>query len=217
MELADGMRSWDIHPKVVLMDYHTWQLNKDRYEGECNGFSTKLMTMTDHTGTHVDAQTHFFPDGNSIESYPPEKFMGEAIFLDLSQRDIEDPISAKDLEAALKETGERIKENDILTIKAWPYSRNHEMFSTGPGLTHDAAIWIIKNKFKMFATDLPTVDFQDMSRPVHVNLLKNDILIIENLINLDKIKQSRFNFIGMPLRLREATGSPIRAIAFVDQ
>ncbi|MFD1708019.1 cyclase family protein [Siminovitchia sediminis] len=216
LELADGERSWDIHPKVVLMDYHTWELNKYRYEGDCNGFSTKLMTMTDHTGTHVDAQKHFFPEGHSIETYPPEKFMGEAIYLDVSQRDIEKPISSKDLETALKKTDERLKENDILILKAWPYSRDHERFSTAPGLTSDAADWIIENKCKMFATDLPTVDFQDMSRPVHVNLLKNNILIIENLVNLDKIQQSRFHFIGLPMKLREATGSPIRAIALLD-
>src|SRR5699024_3128445 len=113
--------------------------------------------------------------------------------------------------------GEQIKEGDILIIKAWPFNRNHEAFPSSPGLTPDAVHWLINKKIKLFATDLATVDHQDMYRTAHVNFLKRNILIIENLINLDSIKQSRFDFIGMPLKLKGGTGSPIRALAFVDK
>lgn len=216
LELCEGKRSWNIHPKFVLMDYHTWQLNKDRFTGECKGFSTKLMTMTDHTGTHVDSQTHFFPEGDSIESYSPTKFMGDAVLLDLSDRNIKHPISKNDLEEALIQTGEKIKEDDILVVRAWPYDRNHKEFDASPGLTAKAVDWLLAKKIKLFATDLATVDLQDMSRPAHVNLLKNNILIIENLVNLSEINQTKFQFIGLPLKINNATGSPIRAIALVD-
>lgn len=217
LELYEGMQSWDIHPKVVLMDYHTWWLNKDRYEGDCNGFSTKLMAMTDHTGTHVDAQRHFYPEGTTIEGYSPERFMGEAVFIDVSFRDVDEPITTEILQKALDNKGETIQEDDILVVKAWPRSRDDEKFPTSPGLTAEAVEWLIEQKIKMFATDLATVDFQDMSRPAHVELLKRNILIIENLVNLDEIKDPRFDFIGLPLRIKEATGSPIRAIALVNK
>ena len=34
--------------------------------------------------------------------------------------------------------------------------------------------------------------------------------------NLDQIGRPRFTFIGLPLRIRGATGSPIRAVAVLD-
>jgi arylformamidase len=48
---------------------------------------------------------------------------------------------------------------------------------------------------------------------VHHILSKNNILIVENLANLDKIKFMEFNFTILPLKLKYATGSPVRAVA----
>jgi len=42
------------------------------------------------------------------------------------------------------------------------------------------------------------------------------MLIVENLANLDKIKSSKFYVVVLPLKLKNATGSPVRAVAFVD-
>jgi kynurenine formamidase len=39
---------------------------------------------------------------------------------------------------------------------------------------------------------------------------------MENLCNLDKVVGKRFTFIGLPLRIRQGTGSPIRAVAVLD-
>jgi kynurenine formamidase len=44
-------------------------------------------------------------------------------------------------------------------------------------------------------------------------LSKNNILIVENLVNLNKIPSKEFNFTILPLKLKDATGSPVRAIA----
>ena len=44
---------------------------------------------------------------------------------------------------------------------------------------------------------------------------KNNILIVENLANLDKINSANFYLVIAPLKLKNATGSPVRALAFV--
>jgi len=54
---------------------------------------------------------------------------------------------------------------------------------------------------------------KDHSFSVHKILSENNILIVENLINLEKIDSSTFDFIILPLKLKDATGSPVRAIA----
>jgi len=54
---------------------------------------------------------------------------------------------------------------------------------------------------------------KDLSFSAHKILSKNNILIVENLINLEKITSQIFDFIILPLKLKDATGSPVRAIA----
>jgi kynurenine formamidase len=47
-------------------------------------------------------------------------------------------------------------------------------------------------------------------------MLERNILMVENLVNLDKLKEGRFHFMALPLNIKGLTGSPVRALAFVD-
>jgi len=217
LELYEGLQTWNIHPRVGIIDYHQAWINKARYKPPCQGFATKYLSFTDHTGTHVDAQRHFFPEGDTIEKLPLDRMMGEAVFLDVSFRDLKGPVNSDHLREGLKKSGEQIKPDDILIVRAWPLEWGIEGFNESRGLTGDAVDWVMEKKIKMIGTDLAGIDDgEDWTRPVHYRLLAKKIPIVENLINLDKIKQSRFEFIGLPLRLRGGTGSPIRAIALLD-
>jgi len=60
------------------------------------------------------------------------------------------------------------------------------------------------------AKDLP--DEGEYGYPVHDILLGNDILIVENLCNLDNIKQVKGVYSFLPLKLKDSDGSPIRAV-----
>ena len=51
--------------------------------------------------------------------------------------------------------------------------------------------------------------------PVHQILLKNDVLIIENICNLTQIDKKILKLIAIPLKLQGATGFPIRALAII--
>jgi kynurenine formamidase len=43
------------------------------------------------------------------------------------------------------------------------------------------------------------------------------VILIENLANLSAIGERRFTFVGLPLKIKGGTGSPIRAVALVDE
>jgi kynurenine formamidase len=58
-------------------------------------------------------------------------------------------------------------------------------------------------------------EVEDYDYPAHDVLLGNDILIVENLCNLDKIKKVRGLYSFLPLKLKGSDGSPIRAV-FID-
>ncbi len=46
---------------------------------------------------------------------------------------------------------------------------------------------------------------------------KYGITHYENLANLDQVVGKRFTFFGLPLRIRNGTGSPVRAVALFGE
>ena len=62
------------------------------------------------------------------------------------------------------------------------------------------------------AKDLPDED--SYGYPVHDILLNNDILIVENLCNLDKISAANGVYSFLPLKLKDSDGSPVRAVFY---
>ena len=86
-----------------------------------------------------------------------------------------------------------------------------------PGLTSSAANYLVTKKINLVGTDCPSIDLgSDSKFSVHHILARNNILIVENLASLEKINSDKFHLITAPLKLKNATGSPIRAFGFVD-
>lgn len=81
----------------------------------------------------------------------------------------------------------------------------------------EAADWVVARGVKALGCDLASPDDpKDLSRPVHMVLLGQGIPIMEHVAHLDALPRARFQFVGVPLRIRGATGSPIRAIAIIE-
>lgn len=218
LELEEGKKSWNIHPALTLLPYHQSAMDRWRNGHLCPGFDTKLIICTDHIGTHMDAPSHFYPEGESISETLLERVMGDALFLDVSKDKEENkPITVEHLEKCLKRNNFVMQENEILILKCWKYKWGEgENFDNADALAGEVADWLLEKKIKLLGTDIPTVD--DLSNPnkdVHLSLLKNKIPIVENLVSLEKLKEGRFIFMGLPLKMKGATGSPIRALAFV--
>lgn len=217
LELAPGKQSWNLHPPLTMIPYHQATLDRWRNGRLCPGFDSKLLMFTDHIGTHVDAQLHFHPQGKSIGEMPLANLMGEALLLDVSRPEQGAPITVKDLEQALTAKGEELRPDDILLLKCWPLPWGEgEGFDNADALDGSVADWLLDHKIKLLGTDIPTVDYLDNAdKDIHYKLLEQNVPIIENLINLEKINQARFQFIALPLKIHGATGSPVRALAFL--
>jgi kynurenine formamidase len=69
-------------------------------------------------------------------------------------------------------------------------------------------------KINLVGIDSPSIDPGSNSKfSAHQILSKKGILIVENLSSLEKIRASKFQLVVLPLKLKDATGSPVRAIA----
>ena len=63
--------------------------------------------------------------------------------------------------------------------------------------------------------DLPCPNISDWTT-VHRDILGSSTLIVEGLVNMEKLEDKEFLFIALPLKIKGSDGSPVRAIAIID-
>ncbi|MFC7393055.1 cyclase family protein [Scopulibacillus cellulosilyticus] len=215
--LYDGLTSFPSHPKVVMMDFETQENSRARYIAPCEGFNSKVFMMSDHGGTHMDAPYHFFKNGLTIEEIPLDATMGEAVLIDLSDKSPNQPVTREMVEAKIEENDLIVNEGDIAFFRCWPGEWQEEGYFDCKSLDGTVGDWVIDNKIKAIGLDLPNADInENMRRDIHLKLLSRNILIMENIVHLDKLTKNRFYFMGTPLNLKGMTGSPIRALAIEE-
>lgn len=182
---------------------------------EDDGFLEKEITMYSHTGTHIDAPAHLVKGLNTLDQLKIDQYFGDAILVDLRNigRNI---IQRNDLITYENE----ISGADFLLINTgWNKHWNTEKYYYDyPVLSADAATWLSKYNLKGFGIDTISVDQPDtIDFPIHKTLFAEEIIVIENLVNLESIGNNSFRFSCFPLSIQEADGSPVRAIAYLNQ
>lgn len=217
LELADGVQTHPGHARCVVVEFANHQATAPRFRPPCQGFASRILMFSDHIGTHVDSPFHFIPTAGTIESVPLEQLLGPAVSLDVSAKAPDQPVTPEMLGAAAKRQSVAVERGDILLVRAWPGKHLDEGFLQCAGLNAAAAEWVAAKGVKALGSDLASPDDpRDLVRPVHLILLGRGILIMEHLAHLETLPGPRFQFVGLPLRIRGATGSPIRAVAIFD-
>jgi len=185
---------------------------------EKDGFAELKLTFCTHIGTHIDAPCHILENMKSLDQFPVDKFIGKAILIPCMH---EKEISLE----YLKPFKEKISKSEfILIFTGWQFKWNTEKyFENFPVLTEKAAGWLTTFNLKGIGFDAISadkVDFNEKDLSValrnHNILLEKEIIIVENLTNLDKLPDTLFTFQCMPLKVENADGSPVRAIAILD-
>ena len=176
--------------------------------------------MIDHVGTHVDAFCHVKRGGASIDQMPLDMFIGQGRAASTCGTF---PTSAtstrKDFEAAEKKAGVKI-DGHIVLICTGLHKRHFptdKVVWSNPGITAEATHWLA-DRSRVHGVEGPSTD-----KPSH-NLFPNHrvcrdrgITHYEWLCNLEElIGKGEFEFSGLPLRIGNGSGSPVRAVAFLD-
>ena len=182
-----------------------------------DGYNLELLFLSTHTGTHIDAPFHFVKNGKKIHEIAPERLVNEAVLIRIGKNSNRS-ISKTDIQRFEQKNGKIENGSTVIFHTGWQKNLNKEFyFSENPGLSISAAKYLASKKINMVGIDSPSIDLgTDSKFSVHHILAKNNILIVENLANLNKIKSNNFHLITSPLKLKNATGSPIRAFGFVD-
>lgn len=184
-------------------------------------FQTNFIGMLDHVGTHVDAFRHTDPAGLPIDEMPLDIFMGKAVCLDLRHiGDLED-ITVAHMEAAERALGVKVDGHIVLLCTGF-HARNwndrRQIVWGNPGLTVEATQWLYDRGSRMHGVEGPSTDKpSDDLFAQHRLCRKLKISHFEWLVNLESLLDlGEFEFVGLPLKFKGGSGSPVRAIAIIS-
>lgn len=217
-EIYAGMPVFPGMPEVRI-DVH---VSHEEWEGMDSDVVTPAVNrleLGEHTGTHVDALNHMARPhrDQSIDMMPLTMFYTDGICLDLSYKGLRELIEVSDLEHALAAARLEVRPGDTILLFTDHYRRafGTEDWHNGPGVSGEAARWLGQQKIAAFGVETMAPGVLKVSnRQVHQICGEMGFTHYENLINLHLlIGRGRFRFIGLPLRIRGGTGSPVRAVA----
>lgn len=167
---------------------------------EKDGFQDHQISFGNHIGTHVDAPSHMFAGGRTLDQIPLNRFTGRGVYIRIEgQYDLE------------KIKAVPLQKNDIILFHTGFSDRLYEpdYYKNYPAVTKGVAHYLVAKKVKMVGVDTGGID-HDFS--VHKILLMNEILILENLTNLATLAGREFKVFAFPIRL-QLDGAPVRVVA----
>ncbi len=169
------------------------------------------VCLNEHTGTHMDAPSHFYYS-ESIDEINPSQLMGKAAVIHLPGHLT---ASKKDIQEWEAEHGTIEKGDYVLFGFDWDQYFYTDKFyaKPWPGLVLDAAQYLADKGVKGIGVDTLTLDVStDEACSCHFAVLSQNILIIENLNNLGKLPPWCM-FVCLPLPFDKGTASPVRPVA----
>ena len=173
------------------------------------------MQMVVHTGTHVDSPRHFFNDGPAFQDIPLARLMGPGVVwrIDKPRYGLIEPDDFERMRPVLEP-------GDILAIDSGAAAKvGTPDYDQHPSLSLAAAEWLVGQKVKLVAVDMPTPDVAldrrpaGFTGPVHRILLAAGVLIAEQVTNLDALAGRRAEFMFLPLNITDCDGAPARVLA----
>ncbi len=219
-ELYHRTPSYPGHPPTI---HGVWKNHEDSFveSGNVHGLSSMFISMVDHAGTHIDAPRHFGKTGIPIDQYPLEKCIVPGICIDLRHIAPRAEIAPSDLEAAVKKAGVPVPKGGTVLLCTGHHERTFprkEYSTDNSGVNVEATEWLARQGIVHFGIDSmrPGPDGK-VNSLVHKACLDLDITHIESLCNLEALLgKGQFTFIGLPMKWRDGTASPIRAVAVFD-
>jgi len=222
-EIYTGMPVFPDLPEVKITVHVTHEEWDGITDSDVVSPAVNRLELGEHTGTHVDALNHMARQyrGQSIDTMPLSMFYTEGICLDVSQKGLGELIERTDMERALSAADLAIKPGDTVLLYTDHFRRafGTDDWEHGPGLSIEAARWLGQQGIAAIGVETIAPGVRHVSnREVHHICGELGFTHYENLINLHQlIGRGRFRFIGLPLRIRGGTGSPVRAVAVFDK
>jgi kynurenine formamidase len=179
-----------------------------------DGWNASTLELYSHIGTHMDAPLHFEVNQQSIDEIPVQRFITEAWVVHLA------PISSKALITVedMAPIADKIEKGQSLLLRTdWNKKVNTPAYRDDlPRISKELALWLGEKGVSLLGVEPPSVaDVNNMDEvtEIHTILMKNDIIIVEGLTNLDQLGNNQITLIAAPLKVLRGDGAPARVFA----
>lgn len=221
-EIFDGMPVYKGLPSVHISMHASHEQWEELSDAKTISPAVNRLEIGEHTGTHVDALNHMSRKnfGQSIEKMPLSIFYTEAFCLDFSHKAFQELIEPEEIEEACQNAKLVMKKGDTVLLYTDHYRKAYgtENWIKGPGISAAACRYLGEKQIAAFGVETMAPGVSGVSnKEVHLICGELEFTHYENLINLHQlIGRGRFRFIGLPLKIRGGTGSPVRAVAVFE-
>jgi kynurenine formamidase len=184
-----------------------------------------VVTMTLHTGSHVDFTAHVVEGGEVAADVPLERLCGSARVVDV--HDLAEPDQPITLEM-VQERGAAIQAGEIALVRTdWAarmWGTFPDYYLHSPYCAPEAARWLVERGVKAVGFDcfseycarLP--DFTSEDFIIHKIVLEGGAILMQQMTNLAALPVGRtVQFFAPCLKMAGAEGSPVRYFALVDE
>lgn len=196
--LRSGMVHWPGDPDVRIEEI----LNMVKGD-DCN---VSTISMSAHTGTHVDSPYHFIKSGASISDMPLSAMIGKARVIEIKDSK---SIKPEQLRPYNLKKGERILFKTLNSQRCWNVENFIEDFVY---LSTEAARFLAKKNVRTIGVDYLSIGgYKTNIVQVHRILLGAGIWIIEGL-DLSKVREGTYEMICLPINIVKCDGAPARAV-----
>jgi arylformamidase len=196
--VRNGMVHWPGDPSFQI------KRTLDQENGDTCTLSQ--MTLSVHTGTHMDAPLHFLKGGPTIDEMPLDATIGSARVIQIRDRK---SIRREELIEHEIEASERVLFKTANSDNLWTKDEFDEDFIF---IEKEGAEYLAERGVRVVGVDYLSVGgFKQDAVETHQALLGAGVWVIEGL-NLSGIEPGAYDLICLPLKLMEAEGSPARAI-----
>jgi arylformamidase len=173
--------------------------------------SVSYLHLGSHTGTHVDAFSHFLPDGDSLDAMDLSVYTGPALIVE-----IEDPERVTLGELQRNPAFLDLRKARRVLFKTANSRQEWHRQPFNPAFCHlspHAADFLVELGVRLVGIDGLSVDGYEARGevPVHHRLLNAGVYIVEGL-NLHHVPPGWYELICLPLPLHGADGAPARVI-----
>ena len=215
-EIYQGMPVFPLHQPTLIFPNIDHAASKEKIGFE---FATNNLLINEHGPTHSDATYEYDPHGRFIDEMPLNYFYGPGVCLDVSSVSPDAYIGPRQLERAMRSTGLSMEGKSVALLYTGHFQRAYgtdAWLTRYAGINEEGAEWLASQGVVNIGIDAPSIDNpKDQKFSGHLVCRRHGITNTENLCHLDQIAGQEFFYIGLPLRIRGGTGSPVRAVALL--
>jgi arylformamidase len=215
--------SYTLKPKSPVYKGLETPLILPKSQLESEGYNTYLLTIENHSGTHVDAPGHFIGDGRQIDDYSIEEMIyNHPLILDCPKNENE-LIKVEDL------AGSDLEGVDCLFIRTgfgkYRETDPEKYLTQNPGIAPEAVHWIRVNFWRIRCLGMDCVSISgfhhgDLAREAHLMAFQESLgepLILVEDLKLESAPTDLEQVIIVPWQVGGIDSAPCTVIASVTK